>query len=568
MPSVAMARRGGLAPLTDEMDAYLYTRVSSDEQGAEGLSLPNQEHRGLEYIAQKRWRHCGTFTDVLTGKRDDRVGYQAVLREIRGAVLSGRRPLIVVNMLDRLGRRIAERIRAWDEFKALGVPLHVVDKGGEVDELTYNVLAAVAQEESRLTSQRVKQVRERARQLGWHESGRAPWGYRWRPATDDERRSGAPKSVLELHPDEAPYVVDAWSMLARGTSLKELARWAATLPSVARSGRNLNFGVLRTTFRAPVYVGRNGNGDDVDSVLERPLGRWPQLITDEVWLQVRASVDKGKRKLPSQASGKYLLTGFLRCDRCGSRMAGNTMTTKHTKSGIFRAYVCTGWATGARREGTCRSRSVSADTLDYLVMRHVTEMLAIATQPQVIDAARAAWAEEEQRYLADPSAKQIADLDRDIAKARGRIHRNHTLFVDGDITKQAYLEAQDEYQGDIEAAETERAGLTGRVARAALPPFYVVLENVKGWYRGIQASLTVDPDAVRGALAEVLEKVTPVPQKKFGKYEIDPVWTTTGRMLLDTVVRFGASANLVHVERFGTSNLSTCETRSTPGAAA
>jgi hypothetical protein len=264
--------------------------------------------------------------------------------------------------------------------------------------------------------------------------------------------------------------------------------------------------------------------------------------------------------LPAQASGKYLLTGFLRCDRCGSRMAGNTIRTTHKKSGICRTYVCTGFATGARREGTCRSRSVSADTLDALVLRTVTELLAIAADPNVIDAQQAAWSEEGRRDAADPSVDRLALLDREIVKARGRMHRNHTLYIDGDITREAYVRSQAEYQREIEAAETERARLSGRVSTETLPPFYVVLESVKGWHGAFKDAALLDPHALRAALAVVLDTVTPVPLEKFGKYEIAPTWTKIGRVLLQTAIRFGASANLSSVDRFGVTNLSTCKT--------
>jgi site-specific DNA recombinase len=559
--SVATRARSVAAPLGEQTIALIYARVSTDEQADEGVSIQAQitECR-REVDRHAEWFGVEEFLDVESGTRADRDSYQRMMATVRGLALERRRVVVTVAKVDRLGRNLAESIRAWNELTALGVELHSIRDGGRMSEMYYNLMAVFAQEESRRIGERVRASMTYFEERGWHRPGRTPWGYRWRPATDEERGAGAPKSVLELHPDEAPYVAEAWQTLARGTSLMEVGRWAATLPSVARGGRNLNFGVLRTTFRAPVYVGRNGNGDDVDSVLDRAVGRWPALVTDELWLQVRANVDKGKRKLPAQASGKYLLTGFLRCDRCGSRMAGNTIRTTHKKSGICRTYVCTGFATGARREGTCRSRSVSADTLDEKVLRTVTEMLAIANTPEVIDAVRAAWAEEEQRYAADPSVERIAALDREIVKSRGRMRRNHTLYVDGDITREAYVETQPEYQREIEAAEAERARLTGRVVAETLPPFYTVLESVKGWYRALVETRAIDPYAVRAALAELLETVTPVPLEKFGKYEIAPVWTTTGKMLVRTAIHFGASVNLSSVDMFGVSKLSTLDT--------
>src|SRR5215203_4817740 len=176
--------------------ALIYTRVSSEEQAREGVSLDAQLTECRRYAAQHGWMLGSEFQDVLSGKRDDRPAYQALLAEVRRLRAEGQAVVVVVFRLDRLGRRILERVRCREELKALGVPVHSVREGGEVSDLVANILASVAEEESRALGERVAAAKQHLTSSGWYITGQLPWGYRKRLATLEEREAGAPKTVL------------------------------------------------------------------------------------------------------------------------------------------------------------------------------------------------------------------------------------------------------------------------------------------------------------------------------------------------------------------------------------
>src|SRR4051812_8830405 len=117
-----MARRNGNGHRESSgvMTGIIYTRVSSDEQAREGLSLPVQLQACRRYCADRGWLIAGEFQDILTGKRDDRDGYQTVLDEARRLAGSGASVAVVVTRLDRLGRRLMERVRVREELNELG----------------------------------------------------------------------------------------------------------------------------------------------------------------------------------------------------------------------------------------------------------------------------------------------------------------------------------------------------------------------------------------------------------------------------------------------------------------
>src|SRR5918997_483028 len=84
--------------------ALIYTRVSSDDQAREGISLDAQLAECRRYAAALSWIIGNEYQDVLSGSRDDRPRYQALLADVRRLRAEGRRVAVVVAALDRFGR--------------------------------------------------------------------------------------------------------------------------------------------------------------------------------------------------------------------------------------------------------------------------------------------------------------------------------------------------------------------------------------------------------------------------------------------------------------------------------
>ena len=241
--------------------ALLYGRLSMEEQLREGLSLPAQFADCRRYAAARGWAIGGEYRDVLSGRRVDRPEYQQLLADARRLSAQGRRVVVVCKWLHRLGRRVLEAVRCREELRGLGVAVHSVMEGGEVSDFIANIMASVAEEEVRQLGERVAEVIRHTRANGWHHVGRPRWGYRWRDATPQERAEGAPKRVLDLHPEEAPYARESWRRVAAGETLRAVTAWATALPPEARGGRTLRRAEFSNQLRAPVYVGRHERGE-------------------------------------------------------------------------------------------------------------------------------------------------------------------------------------------------------------------------------------------------------------------------------------------------------------------
>jgi DNA invertase Pin-like site-specific DNA recombinase len=228
----------GIVPAPSDQPIYGlgYYRISgSKEQKDSMLSIPTQERFVLPAMERTEIIYLDADSDILTGKRTDRRGYQRILARARQLIAEGKRVAIFVLRLDRFGRDMEERTRCWKELIDLGARLYSVTEGGWIeDSFVYNMLAAIAAREVELIGKRVRETNEFIRSNGYPIVTAPAWGYRWRDATPDERAEGCGHKNLEPHPDEAAYVREAFRRRADGASLREMHAWARSLPDDAR----------------------------------------------------------------------------------------------------------------------------------------------------------------------------------------------------------------------------------------------------------------------------------------------------------------------------------------------
>src|SRR5579871_1070588 len=137
-----------------------YYRVSTDKQGATGLGMDAQREAVARYIGD-RSQLAAEFTEVESGRRHtNRPQLAAALEECRQ-----RRATLIIAKLDRLARNvafIANLMNSDVEFIAVDMP--------EANRLTIHMLAAVAEHEREMISQRttaaLAQAKTRGTRLG------------------------------------------------------------------------------------------------------------------------------------------------------------------------------------------------------------------------------------------------------------------------------------------------------------------------------------------------------------------------------------------------------------------
>lgn len=158
---------------------FAYLRVSTTRQAEEGESLGAQERVCAGYCQMHGLSIDTTFIERGIS------GSTPLASRLEGArllttVQAGDN--IVAAKLDRLFRSANDALVTLEQFKALGVHLHLLDLGGDVvgngvAKLVFTVLAAVAEAERDRIRERIADVKadqkSRARYLG----GRRPFGF-------------------------------------------------------------------------------------------------------------------------------------------------------------------------------------------------------------------------------------------------------------------------------------------------------------------------------------------------------------------------------------------------------
>jgi len=497
----------------------------------DSVSLDTQLTLCRRYIAGRPlWEIEGEYQDVMTGTRDDRPDYQRILADVRRLQSQGRNVVVVVSALDRFGRRLMERVRSREELKALGVATHSVREGGEVTDLVANILAVVAQEEVERLSRRVSDVKQHFRAGGWYPVGRCPWGYRLRPATEDERAQGAPKSVLEIDTLCSQYVVEAFQRVASGVSVRRVVAWIASLPPLARCGKILTYAVVRNVLSSPLYLGRFSDEPDA------PLARWPAIIDDATFRMVQTRI-QGHQKMPRQATNRYLLTGLLRCYRCGSRMAG------WQRKGRPAYYRCNGFLRGAEAPDVSCVTTVRASLVDDSVVAEVADLLdgLTSNDPDFRKALSAAWERLRQPARGPDSAERSRSLEQQATKVKRRLTRAAELFADGDLDKSGYDNLREKVRDDLDAINAELGRLAAQSPAPVLPPLPDVLQKLSAWSDALTA---VDLSAQRDVLEIVIQKVRPVRVGR-GTYEADIDWSTQGLALREATAQLRVGTRLI-----------------------
>ena len=485
-----------------------YCRVSTDRED-QANSLHSQQIYFTSYIRNHQdWTLTEVYADEgISGTSTRR--REAFNRMVEAAE-DRRLDLILTKEVSRFARNTVDTLEYTRRFKALGIGvifindnINTLDSDGE---LRLTIMASIAQEESRRTSERVRWGQARRMEAGVVFGNNTTYGF--------DTRGGQ----LYIKPEEAEIVRRIYhKFLDEGKGTHVIARdlyeegvpppktatgkWSCVM--ILRILRNekyvgdlLQKKYVTTDFLSHRKVKNRGQEEPIllrnhhEAIIER--AEW-DAVQEELARRSAAQGDKSKY------SNRYWCSGKIRCGRCGSRFI--LRKTTRPNGDEYRVWGCHdrvhygNWKQNGQGESVgCDMRMVNEKSLDTCV-RFVLRQLDLDADAIVSD------------LMADlkrlrSSAADSGSMDRLRARRDAVLQKKANAldaFLSGQITAEELAMMRERYDREAEA-------LDGRLQNAA--EAVRAVESQKAELEDIVGTIRAGVDSSKEVWHEVVKQIT------------------------------------------------------------
>ncbi len=295
--------------------AFLYIRVSTDEQADRGFSQRDQDQRLHEYCERNNIRVGRVIYEDFSAKTfKRRPAWTQMLSELRKT--NGRLcDMILFTKWDRFSRNTANAYNMIDILATLNIDPNAIDQYLDLKIPESRIMLAVyiAQAEADNLRRGLNVVvgMRRGRLEGrW--MGKAPAGYINR--VQDKTK------YIEIHEPEASHMRWAFQTIAEGAFGTE-AVWRLAKERGLKSTRNTFWANIRN----PVYCGKIIVPADEHNELFLSDGKHTPIISEKLFWEVQDALN-GRKKVQRFRLETPLtlpLRGFLTCPDCGRVLTGS-----------------------------------------------------------------------------------------------------------------------------------------------------------------------------------------------------------------------------------------------------
>lgn len=529
--------------------AYAYVRVSGDAQAEEGRSgLPRQLWH-IHEVAQKGVPEQGIpplrITWDMVYADEGYSGFEFRNRPALNALLNDiqvnkRSKYLLIEHIDRLSRHAT-----WHQ----GYLLELIEKAGcQVvfwrayhSAIERSVLGAIAEQGMKHEIQRMMAGQRLKARSGRVTAKRARFGYMFVNSRGEPQEKPGNDTHYAPHPELAPVIQWVYHALVyEHKTLCELVKkmneggvpgWDGPIPT-GRGGCVWYVGTLANMVKNPVYKGefyaaryetvRTGEynvvGREKTRMRERERSEWirvdvPALVTAQEWaLAQKRLQDNMKRSSRNTKRRDWLLSGLLRCGRCGytwSSMNGGTNRSPHRYYGCVSRHNPKACDMGV----ACMERSyIRAEVLEHAVWQALLEVIM---DPEVI---LKTMGSEYQDRIAQ-HRNQLEFLTGSLQKLGDELQRWNRAYASGVID----LEELKGYRADVlrrqEAIQIEIDDLSGRIQ---------YLEGIEDNEGFVRETLSLLRNALDGAGEQPPEDL----KHQVVRMLVDTVWVNDQTMVV------------------------------------
>lgn len=315
---------------------FLYLRVSTEMQ-VDGYSLEAQKNCLKKFAEREELVIAGVYEDA--GKSGKSIEGRPAFRRMLSDIESGAEiDYVMVYKLSRFGRNAADILNSLELLQTYDVNLICIEEGIDSSQtsgkLLISVLSAVAEiERENILEQTMNGRREKARQGKWN-GGPAPYGY----MIKDE--------ILSINEEEAEIVRTiydkyvntrlGYSGIAKYFNLQGIKK----TPRKESDIEEFSAHFIQLLIDNPVYCGKiaygrrskervKGKKNEYRVVAKKDFsiteGQHEAIVSEEIWEKAHSKrINTGVKFASKSGQDRaYLLTGILKCPKCGSSMYAN-----------------------------------------------------------------------------------------------------------------------------------------------------------------------------------------------------------------------------------------------------
>lgn len=367
--------------------AVIYARYSSERQTEQ--SIEGQLRTCYEFAEHEGITVTGEYIDrAISGTTDHRPQFQRLIADAKNLGID----YVIVYKLDRFARNRYDSAIYKAKLKQYGIRLlSAMEKITDSPEgiIMEGLLEAMNEYYSAELSQKIRRGMRENVIKGKTTGGNVALGY----------CIGADKR-LEVVPEQAAIVRKIFEMYAAGGTFVEIITYLNSSGLKTSRGNAFNKNSISRILTNERYIGRYV----VKGVEE--AAKCPRIVDDELFNTVQRKLSTAQTKHRHRNSHEYILSGVLRCGKCGERMTGTSGTSKQRN--VYYYYHC---------PGKCHGR-INAQNLENVVLNTIDEYLQSDKMKSI---AKVAF-EEYQRQILDTSEldavrKEIKQIEKQLGNA-------------------------------------------------------------------------------------------------------------------------------------------------------